>query len=161
MFLKHQPINVYFSGVFFWTIVFRFKPAYEMSAFIEVTSFKNLFLVKFQASASVESHHLIIKRSCKTACKHLDAMSARYAVVFAVNIAVEKKVIVAAIMIALFILTCYRCTPMATHVQSKPSSSFALRHRLPEQTFNKTCAYIWRGSCYHLIFERPIDVCSW
>jgi len=35
-----------------------------------------LFLVKFQASALDESHHLLIKLSCKSACDNLDAISA-------------------------------------------------------------------------------------
>jgi len=39
---------------------------------------------------------------------------------FAANIAVEPKVIVAAIMIAMFIFTRFACTP--TYVRSKPSS---------------------------------------
>jgi len=44
------------------------------------------------------------------------------------NIAVERKVIAAASTIALFIVTYFRCKP--PHFQSKPSSDFALRHRL-------------------------------
>jgi len=49
---------------------------------------------------------------------------------FSANIAVEQGVIVAVILIALFIFTHFWCTP--THVQSKPSSDFAPRHRLPK-----------------------------
>jgi len=44
---------------------------------------------------------------------------------FSVKTAVEQGV-VTAIMIALFIFPRFWCTP--THVQSKPSSDFALRH---------------------------------
>jgi len=43
----------------------------------------------------------------------------------AANIAVEQKVTVTGIKIALFIFTCFWCSP--THVQSKPSSKFPLR----------------------------------
>jgi len=46
------------------------------------------------------------------------------------NIAVEQGVIVAAIAIALFVFTRFWCTP--AHVQSEPSSNFALRHPLPK-----------------------------
>jgi len=46
------------------------------------------------------------------------------------NISVEQEVIVAAIKIVLFMFTRFWHTP--THVQSKPSSMFALRHRLPK-----------------------------
>jgi len=45
-------------------------------AFIELTSFKSLFLVKFQASTLDHGHHLLIKRSC---CENLDAINAQYA----------------------------------------------------------------------------------
>jgi len=46
------------------------------------------------------------------------------------NIVFEQGVIVAVVVIALFIFTRFWCTP--THVQSKRSSGFALRHRLPK-----------------------------
>jgi len=49
-------------------------------------------------------------------------------VLFAANIAVEQEIIVAAIMIDIYIFTLFSCTPI--HVRSKPSSDFALRHRL-------------------------------
>jgi len=54
---------------------------------------------------------------------------------FADNIAVDHEVIVAAIVIALFIFTRFWCTP--THVQSKSSSNFSLRHRLPKSASAK------------------------
>jgi len=43
----------------FWMIMFRFQPAKRKSILIELTSFKTLFLVKFQISALDESHHLL------------------------------------------------------------------------------------------------------
>ena len=47
---------------------------------------------------------------------------------FAANIAVEQEIIVAAIIIAIYSCT-LSCKP--THIRSKPSSVFTLRHRLP------------------------------
>jgi len=49
---------------------------------------------------------------------------------FSANIAVEQGVIMTTIVIALFVFTRFWCTP--THVQSKPSCSLSLRHRLPK-----------------------------
>jgi len=43
-------------------ITFTFTPANKKSAFIELTSFKSWFLVKFQAFTLNESHHLLVKR---------------------------------------------------------------------------------------------------
>jgi len=57
---------------------------------------------------------------------------------FAAYIPVEQEVIVTVIMIAFSIFTRFWCTP--TQVQSKPSSSFALRHRLPKLVY-KTSAH--------------------
>jgi len=54
---------------------------------------------------------------------------------FAVNITVEQGVIVAVIVIALFVFTRLWCTP--THVQSKSSSDFGQRHRLPKYRSTK------------------------
>jgi len=51
------------------------------------------------------------------------------------NIAFEQKVIVAAIMIAIFIFIRFWYIP--TQVQSKPSRDFAPRHRLPKQVSTK------------------------
>ena len=75
---------------------------------------------------------------------------------FADYIAVEQEVIVTVIMIAFSIFTRFWCTP--THIQSKPSSNFALGHGLPKLDY-KTCAHKRYGS--YPIFERLIDVCSW
>jgi len=62
---------------------------------------------------------------------------------FAANTAVEQETIVAVIMIAFSIFTHFWCTP--THIQSKPSSNFALRHGLPKLVC-KTLAHKRRGS---------------
>jgi len=51
-----------------------------MSIFIELTSFKSVFLVKFQASTLDQSHHMLVKLSCESACENLDAIRARSAV---------------------------------------------------------------------------------
>jgi len=84
--------------------VFRLESENKKSIFIEVESFKNLHLVKFQVSTLDESNHLLVKLFCKTTCENLDAISERYAACFfTANIAVEQEVIVASIVLALFI----------------------------------------------------------
>ena len=70
---------------------------------------------------------------------------------FAAYIPVEQEVI----MIAFSIFTRFWCTP--THIQSKPSSNFALTHGLPKLVY-KTCAHKRRES--YPIFELLIDECS-
>jgi len=77
---------------------------------------------------------------------------------FAAYIAVEQEVIVTVIKIACSVFTRFWCTP--THIQSKPSSNFALRHGLPKLVY-KTCSHKRRGCGSYPIFERLIDVCSW
>jgi len=67
---------------FSWTTVFRFEPENKTSIFIELASLKSLYLVKFQVSTLDESHYLLVKLSCKSACDNLDARSVRYAVCF-------------------------------------------------------------------------------
>jgi len=100
---------------FFLNIVFRFEASDIKSTLVELTGSKSLFSVKSQASTLDHSHHLLVKCSCKTACKNRDAISARFAVCFLQpTIGVEEAVIVAAIMIALFIFTIFWCT--LTHV---------------------------------------------
>ena len=59
---------------------FRFKPANGKSIFIELTSFKSLFLVNFQASTLYQSRLLLIKLSRNSVCENLDGISARSAV---------------------------------------------------------------------------------
>jgi len=71
---------------------------------------------------------------------------------FAAYIPTEQEVIVIVIMIAFSIFTRFWCTP--THMQSQPSSNFALRHGLTKLVY-KTLAHKRRGSCP--IFERLID----
>jgi len=73
--------------------MFRFKPANTQSIFVELKNFKSLFLIKFQVSILNESHHLLVKLSCKSPCENLDVLCMPFAVV-----------IVAAIMIAFLYL---------------------------------------------------------
>ena len=42
------------------------------SIFVKLKKFLSSFLVKFQASILDESHHLLVKLSCKSACENLD-----------------------------------------------------------------------------------------
>jgi len=58
---------------------------------------------------------------------------------YSANVSAEQGVVLAVIVIALFIFTRFSCTP--THVQSKPSSDFALRHRLTKYVY-KSCAHV-------------------
>jgi len=73
---------VYFWHFFFWIIPFRFKLANGKSTFIELRSFKSLFLVNFQVSTLNESRHLLEKISCKSVSENLDAFSARSGVCY-------------------------------------------------------------------------------
>jgi len=59
-----------------------FKPANIKSVFVQLTSFKSLFLVNVQVSTLHESHHFIAKLSYESVCENLDAISARLAVWF-------------------------------------------------------------------------------
>jgi len=88
--------------------MFRFKWANRTSTFSELTSFKSLFSVKFQAPTLDVSHHLLLHLSCKSACENRDAFKSKSCcMLFATTIAVEQEFIVAATMIALFIFTRY------------------------------------------------------
>ena len=51
-----------FLAFVFWTSILTFAPANRKGAFIELTSFKSLFFVKFQAFTLDESHHLLVKQ---------------------------------------------------------------------------------------------------
>jgi len=74
--------------------------------FIELTSFKSLFLLKFQDSTSDQSHHLLVKLSCKNGCKNLDVISAgSTSMFFEANVVIEEEIIVAAITLGLLIFT--------------------------------------------------------
>ena len=121
----------YFWYCFFWIILFWFKPANRKFAFIDLTCFKSLFLVNFQVPTLNESHHVLVKLPYEEFVKILMLHKRKiYSMHFSANIAVEQRVIVVVIMIALLIFTRFWCTP--PHVQSKPSSDFALRHGLPK-----------------------------
>jgi len=72
----------FFWRFFFWIIVFVSKPTKRKPAFIELTSFKSLFLGKFQVSTLDENQHLLVKLSCESACENLDSISARSALRF-------------------------------------------------------------------------------
>jgi len=60
------------KGTLFWAFLLN-----NTVYFIELTKFKSLFLVKFQASVLAKSHHLLVKLSCKSACENIDGFSAR------------------------------------------------------------------------------------
>jgi len=63
-------------------------------------SFEGLFLIKVLAATVDQSHHLLVKFSCKNACEKCKNCN----MLFAANVAVGQEVIVIAIVIALFIL---------------------------------------------------------
>ena len=147
-----------FSGAFFWIIMFRIMLANINPIFIELKRFSSLFVVKFQASILYESHHLLVKLSCKADYENLDGLRSRSAVCFLQPILQLCKNHWAFIMTAFFIFT--RFWYMLTHVQSKPSNNLALdTDSRSWSTFYKTCA---RRRCESFpIFERLGDVCSW
>jgi len=71
-----------------------------------LTNFSSLFLVHFNVSILDESHHLLIKRLCKTDSENLDGLKSKICSMrFTANIAVEQEVIVTVIMIAFSIFT--------------------------------------------------------
>ena len=72
----------FFWHSFFWIILFPFKPANRKSAFIELRSFKRLFIVNFPFSTLNESHHFLVKLSYESVCENLDAISVRSTVCF-------------------------------------------------------------------------------
>jgi len=75
----------FFWHFVFWIILFRCKPANRKSVFIELRSFKSLFVkfvVNFQVSTWNERHHMLVKLSCESIYENLDPISARYAVCF-------------------------------------------------------------------------------
>jgi len=116
-----------------------------------LTSFQSLFLVNFQISTLNESHHFLVKLSCKSVYENLDAISARSAVCFfSANIAVEQGAIVADIVIALFIFALFNRTPVANLLKDTDSGS---------RSQNLLACGLRRGSC--LIVERLVDVCNW
>ena len=51
--------------------MFRFKPANENTALIELTILK-VSLMKFQASTLDQCYRLIVKRACTSACENPD-----------------------------------------------------------------------------------------
>jgi len=81
-FLKIHPWNMQISSSFIVIFKFRFVPANEKYVFMELTSFKSLFLVTFLASTLYRRLHLFVKFSCWRACENLDATCARSVVCF-------------------------------------------------------------------------------
>ena len=119
-----------------------------------------VLIVKFQASTLDQRHNLLINLFCKSARKPLDARSARSAVGFLQPILQLSKTSSRPTLRLRFlycISTLRMCTNTAQHVQSKPSSNFALRRWLPTKAFYKTFAHIRSGYRCHLIFERLIN----
>ena len=90
---------------FFWRFISE-KLSPDLNRKIEglfLLSFKNLFLVKLLLD---QNHHLLVKFSCKNTCENLDAVKCKTcSMLLAADIAVEQKVIMPAIVIALFIFT--------------------------------------------------------
>ena len=142
---KALSIKCAFSHFFFWIFLFRFKPANRKSLFIELRSFESLFFSKFRSCCLDESHHLLVKLSCESVYENLWSYKCKIcSMLFSANVSAEQGVILAVIVIARFI--CIRFWRTPTHVQSKPSSDFALRHWL-----TKSCP----------VLGRLADICSW
>jgi len=107
LFLKHQPWNVHVSGVFFWTIVFRFKPTKKSLISLNWQVLKVLIL-KFQASTLDQCHHLLINLSCKALVNY--SMP---------QIALEQEIIAATIAIALIFYTLLMYTNTARSTEEE------------------------------------------
>jgi len=71
-----------------------------------LTSFSSLFLVNFHVSILDESHHLLIKRSCKIDGENLDGFKSKIcSMLFAAYVAVAQEIVVIIIMIAFSVFT--------------------------------------------------------
>jgi len=130
----------FFWHLFFWIILFRFKAANRKSVFTELRRFKSLFLVNFQVATWNESHHLLVKLSCESVYENLDAISARSALLytfFSQCFSWARSHLGRDCDCAFYVSTLL----MYTHVQSKPSSDFAQRHRLTKYVY-KSCAHV-------------------
>jgi len=104
--------------------------------------------VKFQVSTLDDSHHLLEKLSCNSACENLDLLC----MPFAANSAVVIVVIAAAIVIAFLYLS---ASDVHQHTFNRSRVDFAL---IPEVGLQNLRAYIRRGS--YPILERLVDVWS-
>jgi len=129
---------------FFWIIMFRFKPANREFIFIELTSFISLLLAKFQASTlGVKSHQWLVKLSCKSAFENLDAKVRNLQYDFCKQYCSWAR----SCRGRFYGCTCYiytlpcTCSVNHAHVQSKSSSEFALRRRLPKVDLQNLRAY--------------------
>ena len=94
-----------------------------------------VLIVKFQASTLDQCHHLLINLSCISASEPLNAQYCPWGRSHRgrhYDCACHT------------VFTRFWCTP-TQHVQSNPSSDFALRHCLPKQAFYKTFAHIRSG----------------
>jgi len=120
--LKHHPWNVHVSAVFSWTIAFR-QTKRLLSLNWQVSK---VLIVKFQASILDQCYHLLINLSWKSACKPLNAISARSAI-----LQLSKKSSRPALRLPFYtVFARFGCTT-TQHVQSKPSRHFALKQWLP------------------------------
>ena len=149
MFLKHHPWNVHVSGVFSWTIVFRFKPTNEKSAFIELRSFKSL-IVKFQASTLDQCHHLLINLSCKSASEPVNAQYYTWAR------SNRGRQYGWACFLYLHASDLHQHSTFTKAKEQHCSEAL-----IPKLAFYKTFTPMRCGSRCHLVFERLIHVCSW
>jgi len=100
--------------------------------------------VKFQSSTLDHCHHLLIKFSCKSASKPLNAQYYTWA-----RSHRGRHYDFACYAVC----TRFWCTS-TQHIQLKPSSDFSLRHWLPKQVFHKTFAHIRSGSRCHLVLSN-------
>jgi len=102
-----------FLSFFFLIVVFTFTPAYRKSAFIELTSFKSLFSVKFKPFTLDESQHFLKANNffCENGCncESLYAVSACSGLGCALcsQHVVKQEIIVSTIIPVIFIFTSF------------------------------------------------------
>ena len=148
-----------FWHFFFWIILFRLKPANKKTAFIDLRSFKILFLVNFRVFTLSESHHLLIKLSCESVCESLDPRSARSAVCFffSQNCSLARSHRGRHCEYAFYIYTLL----MHTNTRSIEAEWWLCSKTLTPEVGpqNLRACRLRRGSCS--ILERLVDACSW
>jgi len=107
----------FFWRLFFWIILFRFKPAKRKSVFLELTKFQKFILSKFPSyyfNWKPPFSRKTVLRKCLWRSWCYKCMI--YSMLFSASIAVDQEAIVAVMVIAVFIFTCFWCSP--THVPS-------------------------------------------
>ena len=141
----------FFWRLFFWIILFRFKPANRKSVFLELTKFQKFILSKFQSYYFNWKPQFLVKLSCESVCEDLDAIfvSARSAVfIFQAILQLSKKSSRPSWWLRFLYL----------HASDVHQHTFQVATWTPEVDLQNLCA-CRRGSCP--ILERLVDLRNW